>query len=925
MKAKFIYIILSLAFFFSLNLSVSYSQNITITDDNTYIPASSAILDIKSNTKGLLIPRLTTSERKGLVTPVKGLLVFDSEETLFYYFDGTAWVKLSIGLNLWSQNGSSVLLSGSATNVGFGTVAPDNSAILDLSSSSKGFLVPRMAGSQRIAISSPSKGLMVYDTDDNSFYYFDGSSWNKFSSGTNLWLANGGNAILNNAQNIGIGTSSPENSAILDVKSATKGVLIPRMTSIQRNAISNPVKGLMVFDTDVNNFFYYNGNLWTAFISGLQAWSINSSTIYTTNSTNKIGIGTSSSAGKFTIQGDATANPGDPLFEVKNNNNQTVFAVYPDGVQVYVTPGAKGSQGGFSVGRVGTGKSTYEEYFRVTPDSTRVFVKQGLKGTSGGFSVGRVGTGKSPYEEYLRVTTDSTTIYVKESQKGSQGGFSVGRVGTGKSGQSEYFKVSGNATPDIVKDQARLLWYPSKEAFLVGRVQVLDPADVGLNSFSSGYHSKANGNYSMALGYNSTSSGLNAISIGQTCTASGPYSFAFGSNSQATNTNNVAIGSYARATGTSNNYAFGNNALASGSSDNYAIGSNTSILSGFNSYAIGNNAKVWISSGANAWGSYAIGDHAECYGQRAYAIGSYARALNNDAIAFGTNTKSTGYTSIAIGANGTNADTTFATGQMSIALGYAARSTGEAALAFGSNANSSGAGSIALGRNSIANASGSLALGSYATATGNYSIAIGNSASTNDHSGSIVIADGNGNLQASDDNQITIRASGGYKFFTNANLLIGVQLKAGEGSWSLASDYRKKANFENINMEVTLNKLADINIQSWNYKAQSPDIRHIGITAQDFYNAFKYGDCDTTISEIDLAGINMVAIQGLIKRNEYLKNQVFQLDEKVRKLEVDISALLSDSTKINALIQENKDLKVEIEQIKTMIKQNAVK
>jgi hypothetical protein len=65
-----------------------------------------------------------------------------------------------------------------AENVGIGTTKPDASAILDLTSNSKGFLVPRMTLAQRGSIKSPANGLLVYQTDFFSgFYFFDGASW----------------------------------------------------------------------------------------------------------------------------------------------------------------------------------------------------------------------------------------------------------------------------------------------------------------------------------------------------------------------------------------------------------------------------------------------------------------------------------------------------------------------------------------------------------------------------------------------------------------------------------------------------------------------------------------------------------------------------------------------------------------------------
>lgn len=64
-----------------------------------------------------------------------------------------------------------------AQSVGIGTDSPLPSAQLDISSSTKGLLVPRMTTSARLSILSPAKGLMVYDSTAKQFYYYDGSGW----------------------------------------------------------------------------------------------------------------------------------------------------------------------------------------------------------------------------------------------------------------------------------------------------------------------------------------------------------------------------------------------------------------------------------------------------------------------------------------------------------------------------------------------------------------------------------------------------------------------------------------------------------------------------------------------------------------------------------------------------------------------------
>jgi len=66
---------------------------------------------------------------------------------------------------------------------------------------------------------------------------------------------------------VGINTdnSTPDNSAMLDVKSTTKGMLIPRMDSAQRVAIATPATGLLVYQTDgTDGFYFYNGTVWVS-------------------------------------------------------------------------------------------------------------------------------------------------------------------------------------------------------------------------------------------------------------------------------------------------------------------------------------------------------------------------------------------------------------------------------------------------------------------------------------------------------------------------------------------------------------------------------------------------------------------------------------------------------------------------------------
>ena len=88
------------------------------------------------------------------------------------------------------------------------------------------------------------------------------------------------NTLINSSsysQNVGIGTNAPNPSAALDITDTSRGILIPRMTMNQRNAIQNPAEGLMVYQTDSTKGYWY----WDGIF-----WRLNSASSVTNNTTN---------------------------------------------------------------------------------------------------------------------------------------------------------------------------------------------------------------------------------------------------------------------------------------------------------------------------------------------------------------------------------------------------------------------------------------------------------------------------------------------------------------------------------------------------------------------------------------------------------------------------------------------------------------
>ena len=74
----------------------SFTQSVGINNDGS-TPHNSAMLDIKSNSSGLLIPRLSTNQRTGIQSPATGLVVFDTNTKSFWFYSGSSWEEVLSG------------------------------------------------------------------------------------------------------------------------------------------------------------------------------------------------------------------------------------------------------------------------------------------------------------------------------------------------------------------------------------------------------------------------------------------------------------------------------------------------------------------------------------------------------------------------------------------------------------------------------------------------------------------------------------------------------------------------------------------------------------------------------------------------------------------------------------------------------------
>ena len=248
-------------------------------------------------------------------------------------------------------------------------------------------------------------------------------------------------------------------------------------------------------------------------------------------------------------------------------------------------------------------------------------------------------------------------------------------------------------------------------------------------------------------------------------------------------------------------------------------------------------------------------------------------------------------------------------GFFSFAAGVNAKASADASVSLGYYTNATGVSSVALGRFTQSVGFGSFAMGNHSSASNGSSAAIGHSVHASGTAsmamGSLVKASADGSFFFGDhststlqenttENSLAVRFAGGYRLYTNNTLTQGVTLTAGGNSWEVISDSTKKENFRPADGAHFLRKIAAMRLGSWNYRGQDKTrMRHYGPMAQDFFAAFGHDGvgtvgCDTLINQADFDGVNLIAIQALLREVEQLK---------------------AENARLNALEAENRDLR----------------
>ncbi len=555
----------------------------------------------------------------------------------------------SAGLLVQNING----IGQSSIEIKSSTTPNESLFILHFSAAAGGTIagIP-LSGSSVLRTGINNTGSLVLGTSNNAPVYFISNNTRRITLSENGALA--------------IGAANPNASAQLDIQSTTGGLLIPRVSTAQRNAIASPANGLMVYNTTTNSLNYFKTG---------DGWS-------------EVGAGGGGANNAWLTSGNFDTPPGallgtfnqEPLrFRVGGQHSgmfwydaeANTFAGYASGVLNQTANANNNANTGFGT-------------------STLTGLTTGSRNTAVGSEAG------------YAVSTGQRNVFVGR-QAGWQTTTQSGNVAFGSSalyhakgndhiaiGDSAYFgAATGTAASANIAIGKRALGAATTANgnLVIGRVAFSNVTTasqntiIGNNAFSSG---------------SSTNGGQHNIAIGSNVMFSangGNFNIAMNNLSLRNNTGdyNIALGAASLWNNTTGNrnIAFGHQALAASTTSNQQIAIGDSALYAYNG-SIGGNTAVGSKAGYNL------------------TSGSENTALGYEALPSGIFTTK----NVGIGYQALNG---LQGGGSNVAVGHSAGLK-----------NNTGAGSTALGAEASAGSINSTAIGYQASVTGNNKMGFGN-------------------------------------------------------------------------------------------------------------------------------------------------------------------------------------------------------
>ncbi len=722
--------------------------------------------------------------------------------------------------------------------VGIGTTAPNAAAALDIVSTTKGLLLPRLTLAQRTTLTAsttapPVPGLVIYQSDNTpGLYAYDGTTWVRLGAdnlgshtatqnldlGTNQLVGNSGTVGLtvSSSGNVGIGTTSPtqrlEVAGSVFASGEGTGFLTdaqaPRVGLLKYNGREGGIWRTSSQDFEIGRVSGANG----ATIAALPDAPTTFTTDLYVGGDGKVGLGTGTPAATLDVNGALVlAETASPALTGPN----PAFVVPANVSTVRLVPGTTPPTGLIALSSIapavgqhltvynGTGLDALlgDQLITAGKASLLVYSNGGWRGTGGARGTG-TGDDLGSHVATQNINLNGNKLVGSTTDRANRSGLSLNgngllTLGAARPGTDSVTTFGVRLTS---MDQDFIL--TSKSFFIPGQTRTLPVSGIGdrvmwLSYYSAFRAGGVSGSGTIGSSSQPTSTQWDNPNIGQ-------YSVAFGLD-------NLARDRYST--------AFGNN--------NVIRAGEGTFVAGF-----GNNA-------VQTFYGMMTGYQNKMRGQQGL-VGGYQSKVQTS-LTLLTPSLAFGYRAQA------------RTNQSGcVALGYYARTGGF---------------------------QGSFVLADYSPVRTDYP---------------------DDSLVSTAINQFSARFAGGYQLFTttatngNNNGLVqtpvGVQLFSGGNAWQTLSDSTKKERVRLADGNLFLARIGRMRLGSWNYRGQSVDtMRHYGPMAQDFFAAFGHDGVGRigepkSINQADFDGVNLIAIQALYRRvlaleadNARLRQQVVQL------------------------------------------------
>jgi hypothetical protein len=463
----------------------TWAQSFSINTDGTTAHAS-AMLEIKSDAKGFLMPRMTKLQKNAIVTPAAGLLVFQSspDSIGFHYFDGTKWLWLEALINsntAWKTSGN----TGTTTANFIGTT--DNKPIEFRQNNKRLGLWNSSAGIYAIGDSAAAN-----NTSGSPIAIGSYAGYSNTTADGSIYLGN--YAGYRN-------TSAPGIIAIGDsaLYSNTSSQMIAIGNRAGRNHTSF-ISNIFIGQSAGYNDSIGNVNLFIGDFAGFNNKGLN----FPQGSNNTF-LGMSAGRGNTIGQKNTFVGNGAGLDNETGSDN--TFLGRNSG---------SNNVAGFNNTALGINTS-FDESFGPLTNATVIGINAQVS-RSNAIVLGSI-NGVNGSSQDVNVGIGTTTPIAKLH-------IANGNV---------FF--TGSATLPITPSNlpvngagTRMMWYPDKAAFRTGGVLNTNwnKDSIGIYSFASGFDNKASGAYSTAMGNTTTASGDNSTAMGNFTTARANGSLSIG-------------------------------------------------------------------------------------------------------------------------------------------------------------------------------------------------------------------------------------------------------------------------------------------------------------------------------------------------------------------------------------------------------------